>query len=73
MNIKTINLEKIKYNYSLAAKKWIFATHDDKYSILIKCNGKLNAGKVALQVQGAVKRCGAMDNLGRASIAKITG
>lgn len=68
-----INLEKIKYNYSIPAKKWIFATHDNSYSILLKCGGKLKAERVARQVQAAVKRCGAMDNLGRAAIQKITG
>lgn len=73
MTQTTFNLENISYSYVRANRKWIFASPATKYSVLINCRGQNNAHKVAKIVSGAVKRCGALDGLGKSHVAKLVG
>lgn len=73
MPATSFNLGQIKYNYQLGAKKWYFESEATRYGVLIACKGREVASKIAAQVNGSVKRCGALDNLARVQIKKLTG
>jgi hypothetical protein len=69
-NLKTYQYGNIQYGYSLQAKGWKFDAPG--YSLIRHCKGSEVAHKVAHIYNGAILRCGHLDNLARANINKLT-
>jgi hypothetical protein len=73
--MKVYEHENVKYHFSRNSRKWEFVvSHDGRQkTFLFKCDGKLAADKVALQVQAGFKRTKGrdIDGLSRKSIDKI--
>ena len=69
-------ISPLKYNvgnvhYGARGRKWMFESPEYSYSTPVMPGGAETAHKVARVINGAVKRKGEMDPLGRANMAKI--
>lgn len=66
---KTYTHEQVEYGAH--GRKWKFTAPKYEYSTPIMPGGAETAHKVARVINGAVKRCGELDNLGRSNIHTI--
>jgi len=57
--------------YGAAGRRWTFTTKNYSYSTPLMPGGAATAHKVAGAIDGAVKRCGTMDALGRGQMHKF--
>lgn len=76
MNFKTYTLETkigtLTYGYVRKYRKWAFTfTQPENFSLLYPCKGGEQGHKVANIIAGSIKRCGKVDGLARANIAKL--
>lgn len=70
--IKTYTEGSVTYGYSRKSRKWEFFISSVAFTYLCQCPRSLfDAQKVARIIAGSVKRCGALDNLGRANIKAL--
>lgn len=60
----------LSYGYRVEFRKWEFKTPG--VDLLIACRGQETAHKVAKACAGAIKRCGHVDGLARATINRLT-
>jgi hypothetical protein len=61
---------EVVYGYSPIFRKWRFVVGKTDYLTAIR-GGAETAHKVARIIQGAVARCGGLDNMARANISRI--
>ena len=57
--------------YGAAGRRWTFTTSNYQYSTPVMHGGATTAHKIAGAIDGAVKRSGTMDALGRGQMHKI--
>jgi hypothetical protein len=66
---KTYQHENV--TYGAKGRRWDFITPNYSYRTPIMPGGRETADKIARVINGAVKRSGTMDNLGRANMHTI--
>lgn len=69
--LHTFELENIKYKFVPASRKWQFHSPVTQYTVFLPCRGQEAAHKAAKIINGSVKRCGALDGMGRAMLRKV--
>jgi hypothetical protein len=57
--------------YGAAGRRWKFETEGYSYSTPVMPLGRVTADKIARVINGAIKRSGTMDELGRANMHTI--